>query len=73
QRIVDPLRLRAGTTYALYRIDLFTGKEKTRDRVYFVELRWRAMESLELETEYRYERDSETEYHTVIGACRICF
>jgi hypothetical protein len=31
------------------------------------------MESLELETEYRYERDSETEYHTVIGACRICF
>jgi hypothetical protein len=73
QKLVEVVRIRAGTSYTLYRIDLFTGKERVQDRMYFVEGRWRATKHLEFETEYRYEKDSETEYHTVIGAVRLWF
>jgi hypothetical protein len=73
QGIGEALRLRAGTSYALYRIDLLTGEERNRDRLYYAEARWRAGENVDLEVEYRYERDSATEYHTAIGSIRLCF
>jgi hypothetical protein len=73
QKVLKFLRIRAGTSYALYRIDLFTGKEKERDRVYYARLRWYLRRGLELDTDYQYERDSITEYHTFIAGFRIWF
>jgi hypothetical protein len=67
------VRARLGTSYSLYRFDEFTGTERERDRVYYARLRWRINEHLSFDTDYRYERDSETEYHVAQGGIRIWF
>ena len=66
-------RIRAGTGFSLYRIDPFTGEETDRDRVYYVKVRWHLMKHLDLDTEYTYERNSESEYHIALGGLRIWF
>lgn len=73
QKAFDFLRVRLGTSFSLYRIDLFTGKERERDRVYYARLRWTLARGLELDTDYQYERDSITEYHTLIVGIRKWF
>ena len=73
QKLGDLLRARIGTSYSLYRIDLFTGTERERDRVYYAKLRWRLLPRFDLDTNYQYERDSITEYHTVTTGLRIWF
>jgi len=73
QKVGELLRARAGTSFALYRIDLFTGKERERDRLYYLRLRWNVARGLEVDTDYHYERDSVTEYHTLIVGIRKWF
>jgi hypothetical protein len=73
QRFGELLRLRAGTSWSLYRIDLFTGTERERDRVYFLRARWRILRGVDLDTDYQYEKDSLTEYHTVTVGMRLWF
>ena len=58
---------------ALYRIDLFTGDEKERDRTYYARFRWLLGRGLDLDTDYQYEKDSNTEYHTLIVGLRKWF
>jgi hypothetical protein len=73
QKMFDFLRVRLGTNYALYRIDLFTGLEKERDRIYYVKLRWLLGQGLDLDTDYQYEQDSTTHYNTLIVGLRKWF
>jgi hypothetical protein len=73
QKVGSFLRLRVGTSFALYRIDLFTGDEKERDRTYYARFRWRLWQGLDLDTDYQYEKDSITEYHTLIVGLRKWF
>jgi hypothetical protein len=73
QKVLDFLRVRVGTSYSLYRIDLFTGLEKERDRSYYAKLRWRLWRGLDLDTDYQYEKDSITEYHTLTVGLRKWF
>lgn len=64
---------RVGTSYSLYKFDLFTGEERERDRVYYVKVRWHATRHLDIDTEYQYETDSDSEYHVALGGVRIWF
>ena len=74
QQILDIVRMRLGTSYSLYRIDFFTGEERYRDRVYYARLRWQLVpRRLDLDTDYQYERDSITEYHTLTVGMRLWF
>ena len=73
QKVEDFLRIRVGTSYHLYRIDLFTGNERERDRVYYAKFRWHLTPRLDLDTDYQYERDSITEYHTVTAGLGLWF
>lgn len=73
QKVKDLLRIRLGTSYHLYRIDLFTGDERERDRVYYAKFRWHLTPRLDLDTDYQYERDSITEYHTVTAGLGLWF
>ncbi len=56
-------RAELGTDYSLYRIDLVTGEERFRDRLYYGRVRRRLGEHLDLGVAYRYERDDLDEYH----------
>jgi hypothetical protein len=67
------VRIRVGTDYSLYRFDAFTGTEKNRDRVYYLKVRWSLTENLELDTEYTYEKDSDSDYHIATGGIRLWF
>lgn len=73
QKVGELLRARLGTSYSLYRVDLVTGAERERDRVYYVKLRWRLTSRLTADTDYQYERDANTEYHTVTTGLRLWF
>lgn len=73
QRILEDWRVRAGTSFSLYRLDPFTGEERERDRVYYLKLLWKLLRHVELEVEYQFERDSITEYHNLISGVRVWF
>ena len=73
QDVAGVARVRAGTSFSLWRIDPFTGTERERERVYWLRARWRLGARVDLDTDYRYERDSNDEYHTVMAGLRIWF
>ena len=73
QRFARRVRARVGTSYSLYRFDAITGEERHRDRIYYARIRWTLWRGLDFDTDYQYERDSITEYHTVITGLRIWF
>jgi hypothetical protein len=73
QKVLELLRIRLGTSYSLYRIDLFTGTERERDRIYYAKLRWHILPRFDFDTDYQYEKDSRTEYHTVTTGLRLSF
>jgi hypothetical protein len=73
QKVVDLLRARFGTSYSLYRFDPLSGEERDHDRVYYARLRWSLGKRLSLDTDYQYEVDSVTEYHTLTTGVRLTF
>ncbi len=73
QRFAKAWRIRIGTDYSLYRFDEFTGTERDRDRLYYVKVLWKATDWLHLDSQYRYEKDSHSEYHVVTSGFRVWF
>jgi hypothetical protein len=54
-----------GTSYALYKYDLFQNQELDRVRTYYAGIDWKASAKLRLRADYAYEQDAFDIYQTV--------
>lgn len=62
-------RASLGTTYALYKYDLFSDSERDDVRTWYGRLRWKATDALSLDFLYEYEDDDTDAFHTArVGA-----
>ena len=59
----------AGTSYALYTIDVFSGEERDRARLFYASLRWKLPPSSVLDVRVSWERNAIDRFRTVeVGA-----
>lgn len=62
-------RASIGTSYALYKYDLFSQSERDDVRTWYARMRWKSSDALSFDFVYDYEDDDSDEFHTVrVGA-----
>lgn len=62
-------RASLGTSYALYKYDLFSDSERDDVRTWYGRLRWKATDAVALDFLYEFEDDDEDAFHTArVGA-----
>ena len=67
------LRSTAGTSYDLYKYDLFQATENDSVRTYYFKQRWRPKRWAALDFDYEYERSLSRDFHTVMLTFRFNF
>jgi len=65
--------LSAGTTYALYSIDAFTGEEHERVRSYSLALKWKVTKASSIEARFSFEKNSVDSFRVLEVGFRHAF
>lgn len=67
QRFGETTDLRAGTTFSLYRVDLFRGIERQQDRIWFLELDRSVGDTFRVGLRYAFENDELDDTQTLVA------
>lgn len=67
------LTVSAGSSYALFTADAFTGEERERVRIYYAALRWRPVKGIDVQMRGEQERNDLDTFHAVTAGIGHAF